>query len=314
MQWTDRIGRRLKLRDLNILLTVAQCGSMTKAANELAVSNPVVSKAIADLEHAVGVRLLDRHPHGVELTVYGQALLDRGVVAFDELRQAVKHIEFLANPQKGEVRIGSSVAIGASFISVVIDRLSQKYPDIAFHVLAGETAMVYRALADRQVDMVIARIFAPIADDNVQAEILYDEPQVVAAGAQNGWTRKRKVELADLMHEPWTLPPPDSLSGSIVKEAFAAFGLPLPRTVVITSAVPVRNALLATGRFLTIVPASGLKFAARNPLVKVVPAGLPSTSRPIAITTLRNRTLSPVAQLFADCARKVATTIRNERT
>jgi DNA-binding transcriptional LysR family regulator len=314
MQWTDRIGCRLKLRDLNILLTVAQCGSMTKAARQLAVSNPVVSKAIGDLEHAVGVRLLDRHAHGVELTVYGRALLDRGLVAFDELRQAVRHIEFLANPQQGEVRIGSSVAIGASFISVVIDRLSRDYPDIVFHVLAGETAMVYRALAERQVDMVIARIFAPIADDNVTAEVLYDEPQVVAAGAQNGWTRKRKVKLADLMSEPWALPPPESLSGSIVKEAFAASGLPLPRTAVLTSAVPVRNALLATGRFLTIVPASGLKFPAQNPLVKGVPVDLPSTSRPIAITTLRNRTLSPVAQLFADCARKVASRMRPART
>ena len=311
MQWNDRIGRRLKLRDLNILLTVAQCGSMSKAAQQLAVSNPVVSKAIADLEHAVGVRLLDRHAHGAEPTVYGRALLDRGVIAFDELRQAVRHIEFLANPQKGEVRIGSSVAIGASFISVVLDRLSRDYPDIAFHVLAGETAMVYRALAERQVDMVIARIFAPIADENVAAEILYNEPQVVAAGAQNGWTRKRKVKLADLMNEPWTLPPPESLSGSIVKEAFAEQGLPLPRTAVLTSAVPVRNALLATGRFLTIVPASGLKFPAQNPLVKVVPVDLPSTSRPIAITTLRNRALSPVAQLFADCARKVASAMRH---
>ena len=83
----------------------------SKAARQLAVSNPVVSKAIADLEHTLGVRLLDRSPHGVEPTIFGRALLDRGVIAFDELRQAVKHVDFLSDPTAGEVRIGASITL-----------------------------------------------------------------------------------------------------------------------------------------------------------------------------------------------------------
>src|SRR5215831_12430765 len=75
MQWTDRIGRRVKLRDLHILLAVAQTGSMSRAADRLAISHPVVSKTIADLEHALNVRLLDRTPQGTEPTAYGRALL-----------------------------------------------------------------------------------------------------------------------------------------------------------------------------------------------------------------------------------------------
>jgi len=94
VQWQDRIGRRLKLRDVNILLAVVECGSMARAAERLAVSQPVVSKAIADLEHSLGVRLLDRSRQGIESTSYGQALLQRGLAAFDELRQGVKDIEF----------------------------------------------------------------------------------------------------------------------------------------------------------------------------------------------------------------------------
>jgi DNA-binding transcriptional LysR family regulator len=68
MRWNDRIGRRIKLSDLHILLAVAQNGSMAKAANHLAVSHPVVSRSIGDLEHTLGVRLLERNPRGVELT------------------------------------------------------------------------------------------------------------------------------------------------------------------------------------------------------------------------------------------------------
>ena len=106
MQLSDRIGRRMKLQDLHVLMTVVQAGSMGKAAQRLNTSQPNISRSIAELEHALGVRLLDRHRQGVEPTEYGRALLDCGVAVFDDLRQGVKNIEFLADPAAGEVRIG----------------------------------------------------------------------------------------------------------------------------------------------------------------------------------------------------------------
>src|SRR3954454_8728493 len=101
MQWVDRIGRRLKLRDLHILLAVIEHGSMAKAANELAISQPAVSKSIADLEHTLDVRLLERWRNGIEPTAYGRALVQRGIAIFDELRQGVEELDFLADPTKG---------------------------------------------------------------------------------------------------------------------------------------------------------------------------------------------------------------------
>lgn len=67
IHWESQIGRRLKMRDLHVFFTVAQHGSMAKAATLLGVSPPTVSEVIADLEHGLGVRLLDRSPQGVEL-------------------------------------------------------------------------------------------------------------------------------------------------------------------------------------------------------------------------------------------------------
>src|SRR6266700_2696591 len=108
MEWSDRIGRRLRPRDLHIFLVVAEKGNMAKAAEQLAISRPVVSKTIAGLEHTLGVRLLDRTPHGVEPTLYGRALLKRCFAVFDELRQSVKEIEFLTDPNAGELRSDSA--------------------------------------------------------------------------------------------------------------------------------------------------------------------------------------------------------------
>src|SRR5215475_38837 len=131
MQLSDGIGRRMKLQDLRVFMTVMQLGSMGKAAQSLNISQPAVSKAIADLEHALGVRLFDRHRQGIEATEYGRALLDCGVAIFDDLRQGVKNIEFLADPTAGQVRIGNTLASSASsFIAAVIDRLSRRHPRI----------------------------------------------------------------------------------------------------------------------------------------------------------------------------------------
>src|SRR5215208_5178985 len=127
MQWSDRVGRRLKLRDLHILLAVARSGSMGKAAVDLAISQPSISKAIADVEQAVGLRLLDRGPHGIEPTIYGRALLQCGTAVFDELRQGVKQLEFLTDPTAGELRIGCTETLAAGFVSAVVDRLSRQY-------------------------------------------------------------------------------------------------------------------------------------------------------------------------------------------
>jgi DNA-binding transcriptional LysR family regulator len=312
MDWEDRIGRRLKLRDVNILLTVVQSGSMAKAAEALSVSNPVVSKAISDLEHTLGVRLLERSPRGVEPTVYGLALLDRGVAAFDELKQAVKHIEFLADPTAGEVRIGASIAMAAGFVAAVTDRLSRRHPKIAFNVLSADSATTYRALQERKVDLVIVHVFHPFAEDHMNAEILFHEPHAVLADASNPLARRRKLELVDLIEEPWTLPPPDSLFGGVVLEAFRSSGLDIPRTVV-TASLPMRLAMLAAGRFVTMAPASTARLPRKNAALRTLPVDLPASIRPVAVMTLKKRLLSPAAELFVNCAREVAKSLAKKK-
>src|SRR5262245_44940221 len=134
MQLSDRIGRRMKLHDLHVLMAVVQAGSMSKAAQILHTTQPAVSRSIADLEHAIGVRLLDRGRHGVEPTAYGRALLDGGNAMFDDLRQAVKNIEFIADPTVGEVRIVGHDPLILGLLPAVIDQFRRSYPSVSIHV------------------------------------------------------------------------------------------------------------------------------------------------------------------------------------
>jgi DNA-binding transcriptional LysR family regulator len=306
MQMSDRIGRPIKLQDLHVLMAVVQAGSMNKAAALLNTGQSAISRSIAELEHTIGVRLLDRNPQGVEPTQYGRALLDGGAAVFDDLRQALKNVEFLADPTAGEVRIGSSALMAASFVSAVVDRLSGRYPRIVFHLVTGHVEALHRELSERNVDLLIARRFGPLADERLDFEFLFDDSYVVAAGVHHPCVRRRKIELAELVSEAWVLPPPGSVIASVVMEAFRARGLDYPRTTVVTESSEVRTSLLATGRFVTIFPASALRFSPRSLEVKVLPVELPMARLPNGIVVPKTRALSPVAQLFIDCAREVA--------
>jgi molybdate transport repressor ModE-like protein len=309
MRWNDRIGRRIKLSDLHVLLAVAQCGSMAKAASELAMSHPVVSRSISQLEHTLGVRLLERNPHGSELTEYGRALLNRSNAAFDELRQGVRDIEFLTDPTAGEVRIGTTAPLAASFVSAAIDRLSRRHPRIAFHVTA-EGEAVLQKLRERSIDLLIHRKHDSFADAQLSFEFLYESPYVVVAGTSSPWVGRRRIALAELMSEAWVLPAPGDRFGSFVADAFRASGLDLPRVTVVATALEMRANLLRTGRYLSIVPEFWLQLPVQHPFIKKLPVELPITGGPIGIMTLKNRAPSPVTQLFIDCVRKIAIPLR----
>ena len=304
-----RFERRISLHDLHVLMSVVQAGSMGKAAKLLATSQPAVSRSIADLEHALGVRLLDRSAQGIEPTSYGRALLRRGTVVFDELQQGVKDIRFLADPTTGDLSIGASIAIAEGFVASVISRLSSRYPRLTFQVQATDTAVAYRALVDRRVDLAIVHVIEPLAEESMHVEPILLDPHVVIAGAQNPLARRRRLSLFDLVNEPWALSPPNSPYGTVVFEAFRAHGLRVPPTVV-HSTLPLRTTLLATGRFLSMVPRVVMQFPPKNELLRTLAIDLPTTVRPLAIVTLKNRTLNPVAQLFIEWMRGAAKSLR----
>jgi DNA-binding transcriptional LysR family regulator len=307
MHWVDRIGRRLKLRDLYILLAVVQRGSMAKAAGELAISQPAVSKAIADMEATLGLRLLDRSRDGIEPTTYGRALVRRGITIFDELRQGVEELEFLADPKTGKLNIGGTESIAAGLLPAVIEQFSRQYPSVHLNVLQAVIATLhYRELRERSIDLMIGRIPVNFAEDDLASETLFDDQVVVVVGRQSRWARARGLQLKDLADAPWILPPAETLPGSLAAELFRAEGLGLPPAPITTLSIHLCCQLTAGGRFVTVLPSSILRFNGANLALKVLPIRLPVQLRPVGVVTLKKRTPTPVAQLFIEALRAIA--------
>jgi len=303
VQPSEQIGRRIKLHDLRVLSAVVQAGSMSKAARLLNTTQSTISRSIAELEQTIGARLLDRNAQGVEPTHYGQALLTRGLAAFQEIRQGVEDVQHLSDPGTGELRIGSAPALAEGIVLAAIDKLSRQYPRVIFQVTQADTPALVEALRARSIEIGFGTGLAFGADVNL--EVLLEEPLVVVVGSENPWARRRKIALAELVNEAWTWPLTADVDARVM-EAFRLSGLEPPRARVYADALSMRTKLAASGRFLTVAPRYFMRLQANHMSLKVLPVEFPAVPRPNGIITLKSRTLSPLAQRFIDCAREIA--------
>jgi DNA-binding transcriptional LysR family regulator len=305
MMQTELVDHRIKLQHLKVVMAVAQWGSMAKAAKHLAISQPVVSKVIADLEDVLGARLFDRSSQGVEPTLYGRALLKRSIAIFDDLKTSVDEIKFMADPTSGELRIGSTEPLLAGPGAAVMERLWRQYPRIDFRVVEADSAtLLSRDLPERRIDLAMVPLVSPSVGEDLEATILFHDHLRLVVGTKSRWARRRKVTLAELVDEPWCVAP--SAVGSLMADAFLASGLKMPRIAVTTTTAHLLFQLLESGRFVGHFGDRLLHFYASRFALKKLPVELPIQPFAVAIVTLKNRTISPVAQLFIDCAREVA--------
>src|SRR5262249_49612865 len=139
--------------------------------------------------------------------------------------------------------------------------------------------------------------------DELAAEILFYDTLAVMTAAKNPLTRRRKLTLAQIADEPWTLLPSDSFFGAVIAETFRANGHEPPRPTVTSLSFKVHDEILATGRFLTAMPGFMQLVLSHNPPLKTLPVALRNPRTPIGLMTLKNRTLTPLAQLLIDNVR-----------
>ena len=217
----------------------------------------------------------------------------------------MKKIEFEADPTVGEIRVGGNDATIAGLLPTVFGRLRHKYPGTAIHVTpVSSIAQQYHELRQRNVDLILGRITSSPAND-IHTEVLFHDRIVVVAGSKSRWAYRRKIDLFELADEPWCLPLMDTLVGSLIGEAFGSRGMKFSPRGVAMGSILLFGALLAREPYLAIFPASMLRFAANLPPLKVLPVDLPIPPWPAGIMKLKDRTLTPVTQLFIDCAREV---------
>jgi DNA-binding transcriptional LysR family regulator len=300
-----RIGSRIKLRDLRVLMAIADSGSMAKAAAKLGISHPAISKTISDVEGTLGVRLLDRGSQGTELTAYGEVLRRCGINIFDEMQQGLRSLDHLSDPNSGEVRLGCTDIILNSLVPPIVRRFAKDNPGVQLDVkLANPGEHQVQQLRERNIDLLITR--ATRQEDDFSSEILFEEPFVFLVGTNSKFARSRRTTLKDIMSCNWVLPPYDSAPGALVAAVFQANGVSPPKPLVKTIAIQLTVSLIASGEFVGILPRSVAALSAHQSALKILPLKSSGPRISAEVVFLKNRTLSPAVVAFVNCARKVA--------
>jgi len=307
MLWDDRIGRRLRLKDFHTLQTIAEAGSMAKAANLLAMSQPAISKAIADMEHVLGASLLERSSRGVELTESGRILVARGRVIFDEVREGLKDIAAVADPTQGDLRIGIADVLTVVVAEIIAD-LSSKYPRVTYQVTINDADTTLRQLRERELDVVLTRWNPATTPDDLSFEILFHSPLAVLANKSHPLAKRKKLNLKDLMGEQWTLSRPDSYLGRFVADIFRRKKLQLPSSIVTANSIHMRVNLLALGNFISVLPTTILRHPGNSAWLRALDVNL-NEAGPIAAITLKKRRPAGALKLFQETSRRVSKTI-----
>jgi DNA-binding transcriptional LysR family regulator len=304
MDRSSRISSRIKLRDLRLLIAIADSGSMTKAAAKLGISHPAISKTISDIESELGVRLLDRGSQGTELTAYGEVLRRCGINIFDEMQQGLRSLDHLSDPNSGEVRLGCTDIIMNSLMPPIVRSFARERPGVQLDVkLANPGEHQLQQLRERQIDLLITRATGP--QDDLQSDALFEEPFVFVVGSKSRFGRNRRTVLKDIINCNWVLPPYDSAPGALVAAVFEANRLSPPTPAVKTIAIQLTISLIASGEFVGILPRSVAEFSAGQAALRILPLKSHGPRISAEIVHLKNRTLGPAVIAFIDCARRV---------
>src|SRR5262249_28736881 len=220
-----------------------------------------------------------------------------GKAAFDDLRQGIQEIEFLADPDVGEIRIGAPESVSSAILPTIIGLFSQRNPRAQLEVDTTDVTAAMPKLRDRSLDVVmalggIAREDISLARD-LKVEKLFNDELVVAADMHSPWARRRKLDLVDLAEAPWILAP-SGFSNIVLVEAFRARGLDMPKVSLKTFSIHIRANLIAGSSFVTTLPRSVLDYYAHRLPLKALPIALPARPWPLVMVTLKGRTVSPV--------------------
>lgn len=310
MSSMDAIARRVTLRELRLLLAVARCGSILKAAQDIGLTQPAVSKSVADLEGVLGVRLFDRTNRGVEPTPHGRVVLLRAAGVFDELRQAVEELAFLSDSSGGELRIGGTPAMCGGLLSHAISAIESERPGVQFHVIELESEKLVGEVRARAIDVGLARAPTLGLADDIAFDPLFDDRLFVVAGASHPLARRRSISLEEVADQRWVLPMPQSPVSQQFRSAFERLELRLPQSVVTSMSLLVRYELLATNRFVTVLHGSLLQFGNMPSHVRVLPIEL-SAGILIGLIKVKDRTVAPVAELFMERMREIVEPMRS---
>jgi len=297
---------RLKLRHLVVLTMIAEHGTLSRSAEHLHVTQPVVTRALQELEAILGVSLFDRGPRGMTPTVYGRAFVDQARTIVGQVRQAGRQISELADARSGTVRVGTHLAGSNLLLPRAIMRIKADRPRLTVVVREATPDVLLAALRAGDLDLTVGRITPVIDGLEVKQETLYDEPIRLVTRVGHPAQELVDPEIADLVDYPWIVPVEQTALRFELERALQRIGVALPQDRVECTSVPTLRTMLVESDFIAVLPEL---VAHADPALALLPCEFESLRRSVGVTTVPGRFRTPACLAFLEVMAEVAAEI-----
>lgn len=304
---SDRFVRsHLKTRQLVLLVELGRHGSILHAAQAAHLTQPAASKLLADLEHALGVKLFERLPRGVAPTWYGEVMIRRAGAALAELDAGHQEVMELLSGLSGRVAVGAVLTPSTTLLPAAITLLKQRQPRLHVAISVDTSKILTQQLQNGELDLVIGRVLDSESATQLGFEPLTDEPHSLIVRTGHPLAGRHDLTLPELARQSWILPPGGSILRDRLTALFLSAGLDQPQQTVETLSLPVVTALIGQSDMVSALPEELVKPYLDAGLLTVLDFDLGVRMDAYGIVTRRGHQLSPGAELMLNCLREEA--------
>jgi len=291
----EKLPRHLKLRELRVLLAVAEQGSFRKAGQALHLTQPAITAAIAELERTLGVSLFDRSARGVTPTVHGESFIRRAAAIFGEIHLAAEDIEIISRGARGTLRVGTGGGgWGLGILPAALTGLLDPHPNAFVSIREGDEDVLIELLKARELDLFFSRLAPLPVDSDLAYRPLYEDSICVWARRTHPLAARRRVDWSDLGNERWVAPPPGAPSFDHTQRTLHKAGLAMPRHVIQAASAPAALGMVLQGNFLCFGTYVSYEYTVLRPLLTILKVDLPRVPTAFGAVTLKDRGLSPL--------------------
>jgi DNA-binding transcriptional LysR family regulator len=301
-----RLETHLSLRHLTLIDAIAREGTLLRASQSVGLTQSAVTKALQEAEASVQTRLFDRTNRGVHPTQAGEVLVAHARLVLTQLRHAGQELADLRSGSGGRVAVGVLVSAAVSILPNAIAAVRNLRPNLAVKVIEGTNDVLMPQLRAGELDLVIGRLPAFSSGSCIAEETLCDDYAQIVVRKGHPLVQRQGLTLADLTDQPWILPRQETSLRRQVEEGFRQMGLRPPANIVESVSILTNRALVLSADYLVVWPVQLARFEADLGLVQALDIPLPTTRRPIGISTRRDARLSPAAATLIAALRQAA--------
>jgi len=298
---------RLKLRQLKLLVAVAQEGNILRGSQILNIAQPAATKSIKELEEALGVQLFERSSRGVTPTLYGDVIIKHAKLILTQLRHASEELQSIESGLSGRVFVGTLLAASPTLLPRSLALLRERRPGIAVTVIEGTIDKLMPSLRTGDLDVVLGRLPDFREREGLDQEVLYNEPIAIVAREGHPLAAKATIDLSELAEQAWILPPPETSLRRQLMYAFRRTGIEPPVDAIESVSILTNHSLLRESDMLAAMP---YQVATAQPGLSILPVDLEVTASRIGATTRAGVPSSAAVSCFMEIVREVATSIR----